>query len=157
MPALAETKRCKGRCGELRPVAEFHVNRRNADRLSRECVECIKAYQAEWREKNRAREAERNRVRRANERAACIAAYGGCCACCGEDTLEFLALDHVDGVVPDQHRSASGKRAPSTAVYRDLRRAGYPQEGYRVLCHNCNMAIAFYGRCPHERRLEAVS
>ncbi len=27
---------------------------------------------------------------------------------------------------------------------------GYPT-GFRVLCHNCNCALAYYGSCPHER------
>lgn len=34
-------------------------------------------------------------------------------------------------------------------VYADLRRRGWPQEGYRLLCWNCN-AMTRYGRtCPH--------
>jgi hypothetical protein len=30
---------------------------------------------------------------------------------------------------------------------------------YRVLCHNCNMALGFYGYCPHhpERSEQAVA
>jgi hypothetical protein len=24
-------------------------------------------------------------------------------------------------------------------------------KGYRVLCHNCNLARGFYGYCPHEK------
>jgi hypothetical protein len=29
-----------------------------------------------------------------------------------------------------------------------LARNGFP-DGYRVLCHNCNMALGQYGYCPH--------
>jgi hypothetical protein len=31
-----------------------------------------------------------------------------------------------------------------------MRDQGYPP-GFRVLCHNCNMAIGLFGVCPHER------
>lgn len=30
-----------------------------------------------------------------------------------------------------------------------LRRNNYPN-GFQVLCHNCNMAKGFYGKCPHQ-------
>jgi hypothetical protein len=26
---------------------------------------------------------------------------------------------------------------------------GFP-EGFRVLCHNCNSALGYYGHCPHD-------
>jgi len=40
--------------------------------------------------------------------------------------------------------------------YSLLRRLGYP-DGFRVLCHNCNMAYGFYKTCPHVREREAVT
>lgn len=78
-------------------------------------------------------------------RAEVLAAYGGRCVCCGESTPEFLAVDHVynDGVI--HRRSVNG------AVYVDLRRRGFPRDGFQLLCHNCNMAKQFYGGCPHAR------
>ena len=30
-------------------------------------------------------------------------------------------------------------------------------EGFRVLCHNCNQAIGYYGECPHARTLRLVA
>ena len=33
--------------------------------------------------------------------------------------------------------------------YSYLRNKGWPT-GYRVLCHNCNMSLGFYGHCPHQ-------
>ena len=33
-------------------------------------------------------------------------------------------------------------------LYKILRARGFPL-GYRVLCHNCNLARGFYGYCPH--------
>jgi hypothetical protein len=35
-----------------------------------------------------------------------------------------------------------------------LKRRGYPQEGYTILCFNCNLSRGFFGYCPHERALE---
>lgn len=35
---------------------------------------------------------------RRNAKIAAFNAYGGCfCACCGEDHLDMLTLDHIDG------------------------------------------------------------
>jgi hypothetical protein len=79
-----------------------------------------------------------------------LVAYGGSpprCACCGEVEYAFLALDHINGG-GNAHRRQVG--AGSTGVMYALRKAGWPP-GYRVLCHNCNLAIAWYGRCPHVR------
>jgi hypothetical protein len=36
-------------------------------------------------------------------------------------------------------------------LYLWLKRNNYPT-GFRVLCHNCNLAIGFYGYCPHHRQ-----
>ena len=71
------------------------------------------------------------------------------CVCCGERTLEFLALDHVnnDGGV---HRRAVGKNGGGS-FYGWLRRTGYTYDGLVVACHNCNLARAMYGACPHKR------
>jgi len=77
------------------------------------------------------------------------------CACCGEPRLQFLTIDHIAGN-GGQERKAGGHRG-GVAQYRALRRAGFPG-GYRVLCWNCNCAIAIYGVCPHEAEMvEAVN
>ena len=65
------------------------------------------------------------------------------CACCGEGTYEFLSIDHIAGG-GNQHRKSLG----SKYIYSWLIHQGFP-EGYQVLCHNCNMAKAFYKVCPH--------
>ena len=75
-----------------------------------------------------------------------IRAYGGKCDCCGETTPEFLALDHRNGG-GTQHR----KTVTSPTVLRRLViRQGFP-DAYRLLCHNCNQAIGWFGSCPHAR------
>ena len=75
--------------------------------------------------------------------------YGGKCDCCGEDRYEFLALDHINGG-GIQHRKQLGWSGNSIAKW--LKKNNYPS-GFRVLCHNCNMALGFYKFCPHERLL----
>jgi hypothetical protein len=74
--------------------------------------------------------------------------YGGDppqCACCGESRDEFLSIDHVRGG-GNAHRRELGSGGAVT--YQLLRKQGFPS-GYRVLCYNCNLAVGFYGHCPH--------
>jgi hypothetical protein len=74
-----------------------------------------------------------------------VEAYGGKCACsgCPETNQAFLTLEHVnrDG---GEHRKKVGSH-----VYADLRRRGFPQEGYTLLCWNCNAMTRFGKTCPH--------
>ena len=123
----------------------------------------LKEYSRKWREKNRdklrsdAREyyknlpkerkkkyVEKNKRYRRRVRIKAIQHYGGKCACCGETHIEFLCFDHInnDGA---KHR----KQMPDRSIAPWLRRNKYPK-GFRVLCHNCNMARGIYGYCPHE-------
>jgi hypothetical protein len=55
------------------------------------------------------------------------------CAECGESHLEFLAMDHINGG-GRPHVASIGN------LYAWLKRTGFP-EGFRVLCHNCNLKI----------------
>lgn len=92
----------------------------------------------------------RSAFKRAEIRAEFIQAYGGKCQCpggCDVTEPEFLSLGHVfnDGA---QHRRATGVRG--YAMYRLIAEEGYPKDRYRLECHNCNMARAHFGRCPHE-------
>lgn len=75
-----------------------------------------------------------------------IGIYGGHCACCGEQQIEFLCIDHINGG-GTQHRKQVGYGAK---FYMWLRSQGYP-EGYQVLCYNCNMGKESPGGCPHKR------
>jgi len=77
-----------------------------------------------------------------------IKAYGNECACCGEKTLEFLAIDHINGS-GKKHRKEL--RATGTNLNSWLKKNNFPK-GYQILCHNCNLAKGFYGKCPHKRK-----
>jgi len=71
--------------------------------------------------------------------------YGGKCDCCGETKLEFLAIDHIGGT-GSQHRKEIGNQP----LDQWLKKHNYPK-GFRILCHNCNMSVGFYGYCPHQK------
>lgn len=75
-----------------------------------------------------------------------VAAYGGQCACanCPETNSAFLTLDHINGD-GRAHRMKMGSH-----TYADLRRRGWPQDGYRLLCWNCNAMTRGGRTCPHE-------
>jgi hypothetical protein len=65
------------------------------------------------------------------------------CACCGENELKFLCIDHKEGI---QGRK---RRYSGCPFYFWLKNNGYPK-GFQVLCFNCNMAKGMYGKCPHK-------
>lgn len=79
-------------------------------------------------------------------RDALVEAYGGRCACtnCPETNSAFLTLDHINGD-GRAHRMKMGSH-----TYADLRRRGFPQEGYRLLCWNCNAMTRGGKKCPHQ-------
>lgn len=74
-----------------------------------------------------------------------IEAYGGKCSCpkCPETNPAFLTLEHVNGT-GKEHRAQVGRHA-----YADLRRRGFPKEGYTLLCWNCNCLTRGGKTCPH--------
>lgn len=76
--------------------------------------------------------------------------YGGTCACCGEDEIDFLCIDHVnnDGKA---HRKEMGT-AGGVTLYRQVVRLGFPDR-FQVLCFNCNNAKYQRGICPHQLQL----
>ena len=101
--------------------------------------------------RNNTKRKEANKVyhvtKRKQERELAIEHYGKSCQCCGEDNYEFLCFDHINGG-GHKHR----KTIKSGNLARWLIKNNFP-EGFRVLCHNCNMSLGFYGYCPHTRRM----
>ena len=98
-----------------------------------------------------AEERTRNNQRSKNlaqkRRQVVLSHYGGTCDCCGESTLEFLSIDHINGK-GTAHRRDVGE---GQKFYKWLIASNFP-EGFRVLCHNCNMSYGFYGYCHHQDR-----
>lgn len=106
------------------------------------CKECRRNYLKEWRKKNTTIERRIYLHRKVREKA--FAGYGGKCACCGETTFEFLAIDHKYGGGRLEREKLSTRQIADKVI-----KLGYPDE-YQVLCHNCNMAKGFFGQCPHK-------
>lgn len=111
------------------------------------CHQCY-AQDRYWDDPEKFRQAARDSqaATRKRLRDQLVEAYGGRCACvnCPETNSEFLTLDHIngDGRV---HRMKLGSH-----TYADLRRRGWPKEGYRLLCWNCNAMTRGGRTCPHE-------
>lgn len=157
-------KRCT-KCRQVKSLAEFHVARLGRFGREARCAECSSNYHRQRREANpvvramnnaaqrrycskpevRAKSRAYGKAARRKLRNELLEAYGGKCACCGESRKEFLAIDHVNGD-GGQHRKEVGARG----VYNWLRKNGYPKNGFRLLCHSCNLARGLYGYCPHE-------
>ena len=81
-------------------------------------------------------------------RLLCLNAYSNNvikCACCGENHIEFLGIDHINGGGLKHRREIK-----TTNIYWWLKNYNFPK-GFRVLCNNCNMSLGFNGYCPHNR------
>lgn len=91
---------------------------------------------------------------RADLRLEMIAQYGGVCTCCLEHRPAFLSLEHVRGDGAE-HRRQVGRNGQAQLV--DLKRQGWPKEGYTVLCFNCNIAKGAKGKCPHQVEREVAA
>lgn len=97
---------------------------------------------------------ESSRSRQQQWKQQVIDGYGGRCACCKEAKREFLSVDHVKGDGAKLRRE-SGAKETSTSLYRKIVKLGFPKD-YQILCYNCNLALAFYGYCPHRPRIKRL-
>jgi len=112
--------------------------------------EKAKAYNKAYKEKHKDRLTARNKVTYKEYRLKVLNHYSQGnveCKCCGEKQYEFLSLDHIDGG-GNKHRKELG----SKYIYSYLIQDNFPI-GYQVLCHNCNMAKSYYGKCPHTKEI----
>lgn len=97
-----------------------------------------------WYFVHHARELRRQKEARQKVKLEVTNHYGGKCACCGEARLVFLTMDHIAGDGAEHRRKIKMKGN----LHRWLKSNGYPS-GFRVLCWNCNLAMAIDGACPH--------
>ncbi len=157
-------KKCKV-CGVHKSVSEFHLIK--GKYLYPRCKACHLVITNEWRRQNPDKSREmykrsdkkrgpKRKLDRKKLRRECLDAYGGVCQCCGECRVEFLCLDHVLGG-GNKHRRAMNKDGKwgGHTLYKWLKDRGFPNDPpLQVLCHNCNMALGFYGYCPHKKIME---
>jgi hypothetical protein len=159
------SKVCKW-CGHEKQESDFYHCSNTKDKLQGHCIKCDNKRRADQRLKNHDREyqlarkrylrdkAERNAYGRArhHERKLLIVKYysngTNRCACCGESHIEFLTIDHINGN-GNKHRKEL--KLYGGKFYSWIIRNHFPM-GYRVLCHNCNMALGLLGYCPHQRK-----
>lgn len=152
-------KTCK-KCLITKPTTEFYNNTWNKKPASR-CKECVLKLGRIWWSKNReARNAQKASYRakypekikqfnynwRRRQRDTVLEHYGKFCACCGEDTYEFLSLDHINGGGTVERKAVINKAG---SFYHWVIKQNFPDH-YQILCHNCNLAKGFYGKCPHK-------
>lgn len=124
-------------CGD-----NFLVVRSDAKR----CPRCRMQWLKEWRKRPATVARKKKQYRELREKV--ITGYGGKCDCCGEDRYEFLSVDHVNGGGNKEHQILSTQQISTKII-----KSGFPKE-YRILCHNCNQSIGWYGFCPHNKEFK---
>lgn len=159
-PAVARQKSCErylAKREEILAKAKKYVadhpeetKARHRDWFQRN-KEKMRRYYASYRGENRASCREKQQAYKDRLRKRVFDHYGRRCQCCGEDRVEFLAMDHVNGGGNKHRREA--RLTNSADLFLWIIRNGFPPD-FQTLCHNCNMAKAFYGRCPHEAEPE---
>ena len=161
-----ENEKACTQCLATKPTSEFY---RNGPRPASACKPCTIKKRLEYKRANRgkvrvwARKYREKYGKALNVKglecqrrmkAEFIAEYGGRCSCCGESEASFLTLEHTkrDG---KRHRDALKTRSTYRQLV-DLKRRGWPKDGYTVFCMNCNMATKDGKPCPHQMKLKFV-
>jgi len=129
-------QRVKATCHPDRPLV--------AGGLCNSCYKAARYWDSPEEARRKANEAHRALGKR--NRAEMVEAYGGRCSCprCPETNPAFLTLEHLNGDGA-AHRKAVGRGH----AIADLRRRGWPKDGYTLLCWNCNCATRGGKICPH--------
>jgi len=72
------------------------------------------------------------------------------CACCGEDIMSILTIDHIDNNGAEHRRELEEQ---GIDIYKWLKTNNYPRDNYQVLCYNCNIGkYRNNGVCPHTQK-----
>jgi hypothetical protein len=62
------------------------------------------------------------------------------CPGCTVDYIEFLTLDHVPPDTGKKHRAENNLGTGAARLWLQVKREGYPEGQYQMLCQNCNHA-----------------
>lgn len=133
-------------CQKCKVIFDLRMFYRNHFSL---CKKCSNKQSIEWQKNNKERAAFLNKRTREQNKLLAIEKYSNGenkCACCGENEIKFLSIDHIKGG-GNKHRKTTGGTGQMT--YRWLKRNNYP-DGFQVLCFNCNIAKGCYNECPHK-------
>lgn len=157
-------------CEQTLPISEFRADHSRKSGLSVWCRACLTEYKRNYYAQNKEKIAtsKANSYRRNAEyiknqtnarnreyRIKVLEHYGGkvpTCTCCGEQHIEFLCLDHINGGGNRHRREIGG----GSRVFLWVIRNNFPA-GFRVLCYNCNSSLGHYGYCPHDNSHSSVS
>lgn len=144
-------------CGKQRSYNKYEVKRGRISELCQPCSmadywkdkpkrskEDIAKYQREYSQRKKKELAEYYSDYRLKLKEEMVDEYGGCCQECGEDDVIVLVLDHVfDNAQEDR---IVNNHNGGYKMYMRLKQQGWPQEGYQLLCHNCNYRKEFFRR-----------
>lgn len=139
-------------CKQYKELTDFHIDKNRPLGRTYRCKDCSVVYATEYNRTHRDKQILTNAKYREKLKLETYNRYSKGkirCACCGEKTVEFLSIDHVNNN-GKQERKLYG-RGGGYSFYLKLRELKYP-EGYQVLCHNCNQAKQHYGKCPHKTK-----
>lgn len=113
------------------------------------CKTCRKLRDQKRYEKRKEIIREKQRLYDLSVKMKVIQAYGEKCVCCGEETLEFLTIDHINNNGAEDRKNNGNKTGGK--LYRWLIKNNFPKEEYQILCFNCNYSKGFFGYCPHNK------
>ncbi len=128
------------KCRLEKDASEFSKDNRSKQRgYQGYCKACKKKA---YHELTKVHHHEVTRLWRQNHKEQVLNHYGNRCTCCGENHIEFLTIDHINGDGAKHRKETNGH------TYKWLIDNNFP-EGFRVLCFNCNCSLGFHGYCPH--------
>lgn len=138
---------CPG-CKKAVPEEDYGRNAARSSGFATACKSCVsERTRQKYRQNGGFSESRKQRAleNRRRYRRELLAAYGGKCACCDEDWEPYLELDHVNG-------DGALHRQTVPHVWSDLRKRGYPKDGYQLLCANCHAAKTKNKPCKHAQQ-----
>jgi hypothetical protein len=159
IPTTARSGYCKrtATCDAARKRAEYKPDEYKPDDDRRHCVTCGKRLYRNTPVPTAlcpACDGTRRAQRRRMLKAETMLAYGGACACCGEENVDFLTIDHIDGNGAAERTRfrdpvVQGRGRGGANFYYKLKADGFPDpRKYQVLCANCNGAKGTGRECP---------
>ena len=113
----------------------------------------LKEYKREWTLKNPEKVTANMTRYRLKIKSKALSIYGLECACCGEDDIGFLSIDHINGVgVKKRKEHGSGMNFYGILLKMEK------QKDLQVLCYNCNLGRHKRNRtCPHKEEKMTIS
>ncbi|MFM6944068.1 MAG: hypothetical protein ACKOXV_02165 [Bacteroidota bacterium] len=100
--------------------------------------EVKKAKAAEYREKNRQKLRDKQRLYRRSLKQQVLDYYGNSCKKCGYKDVRALQIDHINNNGAEERKSLGSQNVSGWRFYQYLIAKGLP-DGYQTLCANCNM------------------